>query len=691
MYKVSLRHIILALFLLFVAGLSTLSACGSEGDKTCKRDSECSKTQRCKNKLCVPRANCRTKADCLAQESCINQRCMPGSGPVDNGCETDGDCAPQWCDSGSGKCVACTKDEHCQQGQRCDLASQQCSSGIPDAAEQTTPDKNVKPGECGGDGDCKAHEMCDLFTKKCKIRTGQPCTTDANCRGATRCEANKCVAGRRDCSTNPSACQKDYTCRSGLCYKTNCQTDQDCETGKTCNKQFGQCTGTAFDCTQTGCKPGETCNTVTKQCDKKTGGCASDADCPAGKTCDLFTKTCKDKQPPGCKSDSDCTGGQICNTTSGKCENKPDCTTLGCPSGQVCDSVTKKCKAKGSGCASNADCSAPTGTCHQGKCQSCASQFNCPGTAKCDISTGICKSTCTTDAQCAAPTGTCHGSQCKSCAKDFSCQSGQKCDAASGRCKSTSCTSNTQCPSTQYCSNRACVPKQCNVAGKTCPTGQRCSNFQCIPNSTTPPRRTSCTSNLICSALSKGTCLLFGPSQGICVDTCRGPGSACKSGLTCTGIPLNNGTTGYYCLAPPSRTTGQTCNPFDLRCTNNGSCLDTGSIPSVNGKCFAFCKPTTVGGRSTCSVGQECVAQDTAKTKGVCVTASKIRTAGSTCNVATLRCQSHLLCVNISATSRQCLKKCTPPSSTQCRTGTGNSAYTRCRSLTGGGGVCYRP
>ena len=133
------------------------------------------------------------------------------------------------CTKKSGKCVECTKDEHCSKnpgslGSKCDTKTNLC--------------------ECAKDADCsgKLHgTKCDTKNKFCNCTTDSHCTAPAKCTGSLfgakvckqPCKSNK------DCtSTTAPYCAKSGKC-VGCLSSDHCAngTKPKCDTAKgTCGK-----------------------------------------------------------------------------------------------------------------------------------------------------------------------------------------------------------------------------------------------------------------------------------------------------------------------------------------------------------------------------------------------------------------------------------------------------------------------
>ncbi|HAA56211.1 MAG TPA: hypothetical protein DCE42_15715 [Myxococcales bacterium] len=672
--------------------LSLLGACGSTTQKSCTNDDECSATQRCSNDLCVDRTRCTNTNEsivCKPNETCSGGVCKPrevNPNPT-TGCQTNADCETDTvCQRDTGDCVECVTKDDCSFDQFC--VSNKCSSEAPTEKTETEPtadggEQKEADGKCASDAECPSNKKCDLIEQKCVDRTGGACALDKDCPSGQYCVSEVCTKGRRSCASNPNACQVDFECRSGACYPKICLSDDDCENGKTCDLQFGRCSGTATDCTVSGCGNDEVCNNVTKQCEPKTAQDCTVTGCGTNEQCNTTTKKCEPKAAEDCTTKG-CPTGQTCNTTTKQCETASgqDCTVTGCTNAnEQCNLTTKKCEPKQTNtCTSNANCSAPAGTCNNGKCESCASQFSCPSSKVCDISTGLCKDKpCSSNADCAAPNGTCSNGACVSCST-LTCPTGEKCNTTTGVCETTtqSCTFHRDCPTTQacqsgtckaglrfcvidfecgttqHCKSLLCTDKQCGTgSGKTCPTGQTCTSFEC-KKTTVPTTRKSCSSSsTVCG--SGETCLTTNAGKH-CYKTCTNPGGKCTNGLDCIEVNLTSGSTANYCFFLPNKQVGETCSSLDTRCVAGSFCMFN-AASSTSGKCYKECTGTS---STACTSTQECAPINS--TEFACLPKGT-RGNGASCGNTSLRCNAQHYCrmTSNTASSGTCIPRCAAP------------------------------
>ena len=210
---------------------------------------------------------------CLVDSECENDLfCDVGTG-VCGACSQDSQCEARNADlpvCNAGTCVRCMRDEQCPSDERCDAATNQCTSDCgsdADCAGSTTPICDA--GTCVG---CLLNEhcpsgICDLTTKTCAAAGG--CASDPDC-------------------TNPNA----PVCLSGMCVECTSTNKAACDmTQPACDDSINMCSL----CTPT--DPGicPTSQTGT-QCLGTSGnyrcGCRADVDCLDGRICDIDMRTC---------------------------------------------------------------------------------------------------------------------------------------------------------------------------------------------------------------------------------------------------------------------------------------------------------------------------------------------------------------------------------------------------------------
>ena len=177
---------------------------------------------------------------------------QPGAGTDDSAsaCTEDADCAltTLHCDPVLGECVACRRDEDCEDPAlpRCDAALQRCVG-------------------CGGDLDCAQGETCLPRTRTC----------------ATHCEEgvleNICPESAPTCDEVAHIC-------------VQCTSDEDCrgitDDGDYCERSSGRCLA---------CTDDRQCPASQPRCDRvqhRCGQCGTSRDCPPGELCDPIGLRC---------------------------------------------------------------------------------------------------------------------------------------------------------------------------------------------------------------------------------------------------------------------------------------------------------------------------------------------------------------------------------------------------------------
>ena len=326
--------------------------------------------------------------------------------------------------------TACQDDEDCGDGFFCNKR--------PFAANRCLPDGSTEVGEsCNKNAECA--------TGKCQ-GTGPArqcvCSDDADCGADQYCNnrlaRNRCL----DLGTSllGESCNKNAECQSGKCQgsganrKCVCSGDGDCSDGQYCNKRLGQNRCLALGTSQLG-----------ERCDKN-------AECRSGKC----QGTGSSRQCV-CDVDRDCPSGQYCNNRAAKnrCLANPGTKTIG----QRCDK--------------NSEC----GT---GKCQGsgsarvcvCSDDSDCPGS-------DVCKKPAGRRNYCGAVASNLALGQ--QCSANSQCQSG-KCQGT-GANRTCVCDVDGDCPSGQYCNNRAaknrCLADSSKAIGQPCDKNDECATGKC--------------------------------------------------------------------------------------------------------------------------------------------------------------------------------------------------------------------
>lgn len=226
-------------------GCASSADCGADLP-FCAADGEC--------------VECRANLDCRASGG-VRRTCDQGTRRcVANPCRESGDCVVdpdgRVCDEDAGRCVECTRDEHCPTG-RCRVALNRCVECLNDLDCDVTLGETCRVETstcvvtgCANDAHCEGPQRCDLAARTCF-----DCLGDADCAFGGECsEARTCV--------DPTVCVGDSDCLfPGVCDNARCvacREDADCAGGLLCE---------AGDC-------------------KEPSTCASSDDCGRGRRCD---------------------------------------------------------------------------------------------------------------------------------------------------------------------------------------------------------------------------------------------------------------------------------------------------------------------------------------------------------------------------------------------------------------------
>ena len=308
---------------------------------------------------------------------------------------------------------------------------------------------------------------------------------------------------------------------------------------------------------------------------------------------------------PGTDATLDATTDVATDVTTGPitCQSDKECTA----SGQVCDPLTKFCVA----CLTDAECKVSE-HCIGLTCQGytpCSNSLGCKAAKGpdgldqpiCDQKIGECSS-CLTAADCPA-SNDCVAKACvpfKTCQNSTECQKDEVCDKATNRC--VQCLGNNDCATNQLCENGKChgfVPcssdKQCTQMGLLCDSSKgKCA--QCLANG-------DCPGIYNCQKVGvdgTGFCVLdvCAQGQGACNNnqkvTCNSVGDGYGSPQTCGA--------GTTCVAPGGKpeckawacTPGVSCDGDKLvTCTEDGlEVQKSEDCAASGGKCVAgACKP----------------------------------------------------------------------------------------------------
>ncbi len=625
------------------AGVSGTPSCapylcaGSGGGcpSSCTIDGNCASGSFCSGGACITKlANGQT---CGGPNQCASGKCVDSyccnadcTGNCDR-CDVAGSlgtctlvaaggggapaCTPYVCGGASAACPAsCTMDAECASAYYCNGAT--CTAKHANGVGCSTA-VECSSGFCA-DGVC-CSSACGGTCDVCNAQPGT-CTTPGGLPGSPTCAPYLCVAGSATC---PNSCSADAQCAAGsFCNGTNCVPLQG--SGSVCARG-AQCTsGYCVDgvCCQTACAGGcDVCNVVPGSCTVVALHTAGSNPSCAPYLCDGTAGSC----PNRCTIDDDCGGGYFCN--SGTCTptlgNASSCTsTRQCSSGfcvsniccasactgacQTCSAQPGTCTTSGGGAPGSPSCTPYLCNGASTSCPStCSIDGNCINSSYCDAG-NMCSSKQSNGQTCSGP------NQCVSnhCVDGLCCNTAcagacDRCDVtgAEGTCSIVgagaagaptcspyvcsgitascpgSCTTDTQCESTHFCSGGACVPK--HVSGISCTLANQClSGF--------------CADGFCCNSACAGACDVCNATPG----TCSTPGGAVGS-PSCTpylcaagnaGCPTGCTTdgqcgAGFFCdgaACVPAQGNGLSC----LRATQctSGFCAD------------GFCCNTACGG-----------------------------------------------------------------------------------------------
>jgi hypothetical protein len=640
------------------SGICQSGVCGSvslvclpAASGSCSADAECAQGQYCNpNALhCVAqlaagaslpndRLHNGVCSDGLAAAVCADGGCDPNANSCAKttgaACTAANQCVADVCDAdglcgnaiGNGACTAANAGDLCASG-HCSATAGVCLGG--------------DPSSCWVDADCAATQYCDRSSTSCvsQLPAGAPIPADGLHTGACTTDMASAVCASGGCNAQTGTCANATD--GGCTVASQCSNDI-CGGNGLCGYAAGtgSCTsGSAATLCQTG-----TCGAQSGLCiPADSGGCGSDGDCGAGQFCNAQTLHCAATLVAGVSLPSDgvhdtCAAGQsaacttgLCNAVSKTCGaiTGGSCTTAGGCAIGVCGNNGLCGLADGqSGCTTVTSTLCQSGVCSAaGVCGSagCAKDSDCPSSAYCDASVGLCKAELAVGQP--LPNDGVHTGVCTAAAAQAVCATGA-CNATSNTCAlvpGAACTAGGQCANGNCGSNglcgladgqagcttataALCQSGTCSASGNRCvPTGTgRCAvDADCGASSYCDPDALACVAKLAPGApipsdsLHAGGCLpgnaLAVCASGLCnaaaVTCAAGAGASCTLAAACTGnLCGSNGQCGAVDGQGPCQTTAQAdvcqsgicnaaaglCQPAgNDRCVRDADCADT--------------------------------------------------------------------------------------------------------------------
>ena len=451
---------------------------------------------------------------------------------------------------------------------------------------------DCKSGFCVG-GIC-CDQACDIPCMACTAANKESAESDGLCGPA---KAGTDPAD--DCSdAGESSCGTDGKCDgSGACRVYPSGTP--CGAGSCSNgvKTLARLCDGAGSCVDSGTQP---CMPAVCAGDVCSGDCVGDGSCTGAKFCDSFSGACTDKFVDGgsCGRDGEC--------ASGHCVDGVCCDT-------ACQGACMACSAELSSgangvCSPTAAGTDPDDECSSSDATTCGQDGECDGAGACrrhaagtPCAASTCGGTTQTNGKTCDGSGTCESNGTTDC-------SPFKCGTTSCR---SSCTSDTHCVSTSFCSGNQCQGKKSN--GATCTNASQCTSGFCVDGRCC---NSACTGSCkACSAAAKGT-----GANGVCGNVASGqdPHNDCsqQAASTCGRDGTCNGSGG--CRKWPA---GTVCNPgscelepmymvtyqqhYPDTCDGSGTCEDKGLLAcglyTCNGnQCRTSCSNTSHCTFGTC-------------------------------------------------------------------------------------------
>jgi len=332
-------------------------------------------------------------------------------------------------------------------------------SEVPVEAGDTATCLKMPEGYCtvdclGGFFDCDDQSICEELGDQAYYCL-DGCLTDngnGDCRADYRCSAR------------PAIINADGR-EVGVCVP-KCERDADCEAGRRCVTETGDCVPRGERSTGDGCNNNGSCNGglclkntefrggyCSAQCSSQFGDCEPGSECATVDGAAVCLSACEDSGD--CRADE----GYICRKIGERADANGDVQSVNgcvpkcqsdaaCGDGKYCDSVEGVCKdgagdpnPTGAFCAGDADCQ--NSDCFTGNgwingycTEACAGDGECAGGPCADLPGGRrgCLAACDADLDC-RPGYICDGGGCRApCLGDGDCGAGLTCSASSGRC-----------------------------------------------------------------------------------------------------------------------------------------------------------------------------------------------------------------------------------------------------------------
>jgi len=607
--------------------------------------------------------------------------------PCSVGVCVDGYCCDSTC---TDQCKAC--DVPTKLG-RCSNVDAQPPHG---ARMSCLPYVNCSAGACATtctlDTQCTTGFYCNGVNCVRQKARGSDCTATSQCSATLSCTNGYCCDSP-SCGTGASCgnagnlgvCTKNLGTACSLsdtvpCASGNCVDSVCCNTA--CSGPCVACTaakkgtGTSGTCgaINDGTDPDNECpaaacaGTVVSNkhvCDGA-GACRANgtATCTTGYLCTggACASSCTDDT--SCTSTHYCAGGSCVSkkANGASCTATRECTSAFCADGVCCNEACGGCKActaalKGTGADGVCGNAAADSDPHN----SCAADSEYPKSCKAD---GMCNGAggCReyAKASTACDVTTCAGGSIvgKICNGAGLCEtsSGASCApyACAGVACATSCTSDTECAGTAFCSGAGtCVTKK--AAGAACSATKECTTGFCTDGVCCD---TACEAQCQACDVSGnvGKCsAVSGKPHGTTRAVCAGEGTPCAG--TC------DGTTVIACSYPGSTTAcGASCDAGTETkkvCDAKGACVDGSSSKCLPYACADTTKcGTTCTGDTQCAAGFKCAG-------GLCAPpasntcsndlASTVDASGAATSCGAYRCEKEVgTCRKICTASEEC-------------------------------------